>query len=83
MVHTLISYIFDLFRHFVRLAQKSHVICGAKVIYIIAFEYVETILLMHDELMYQLKMCVATGSDQHLFATAPLTFNIFYPVLAR
>ena len=83
MAHTLISYIFDLFRQFVKLTQNPHVIRGVKASNIIPLEYIETALLMHVDLLHQLKLCVATGSVQHLFATAPLTFPTFCPGLAR
>ena len=83
MAHTLITYIFDLFRQFVKLAQNPHVIRGVKASNIIPLEYIETALLMHVDLLYQLKLCVATGSVQHLFATAPLTFPTFCPGFAR
>ena len=83
MAHTLISYIFDLFRQFVKLAQNPHVIRGVKASNIIPLEYIEPALLMHVDLLHQLKLCVATESVQHLFATAPLTFPTFYPGLAR
>ena len=83
MAHTLISYIFDLFRQFVKLAQNPHVIRVVKVSNVIPLKYIETALLMHVDLLHQLKLCVATGSVQHLFATAPLTFPTFCPGLAR
>ena len=83
MAHTLISYIFDLFRQFVKLAQNPHVIRGVKASNIIPLEYIEMTLLIHVDLLHQLKLCVATGSVQHLFATAPLTFPTFCPGLAR
>ena len=70
--HALIVYIFDLFRQFVKLAQNPHVIRGVKASNIIPLEYIETALLMHVDLLHQLKLCVATGSVKHLFATAPL-----------
>ena len=83
MAHTLISYIFDLFHQFVKLAQNPHVIRGVKASNIIPLEYIEPALLMHVDLLHQLKLCVATGSVQHLFATAPLTFPTFCPGMAR
>ena len=81
--HALIVYIFDLFRQFVKLAQNPNVIGGVKASNIISLEYIEMDLLMHVDLLHQLKICVATGSVQHLFVTAPLTFPTFCPGLAR
>ena len=83
MAHTLISYIFDLFRQFVKLAQNPHVIRRVKASNIIPLEYIETVLLMHVDLLYQLKLFVAIGSVQHLFATAPLTVSTFCSGMAR
>ena len=83
MVHTLISYIFYLFRQFVKLAQNPHVIRGVKASNIIPLEYIGTALLMHVDVLHKLKLCVATGSVQHLFVTALLTFPFFCPRLVR
>ena len=72
--HSTHSYLlyFDLFCQFVKLAPNPHVIRGVKASNIIPLEYIETALLMHVDLLHQLKLCVATGSVKHLFATAPL-----------
>ena len=62
MAHTLISYIFDLFLQFVRLAQNSHVIREVNTSNNIPLEYIETSLMMPVYLMRLVKLCVATGS---------------------
>ena len=67
MAHTLMSYIFYLFRQFVKLAQNPHVIRGIKASNIIPLEYIGMALLMHVDSLHQLKLCVATGNTKQKY----------------
>ena len=83
MVHTLIRSIFNLFQQFARLAKNTHVIRVAQAMKVVLYKYVKLVLLIHEDLMHQLQLCMATGSIHNLFVDAPLIFRTFYPALAR
>ena len=83
MAHTLIRSIFNLFQQFARLAKNTHVIRAAQAMKIVLYKYFNLVLLIHEDLMHHLQLCMATGSTHNLFADAPLIFRTFYPALTR
>ena len=71
MAHTLIYSIFNLFQLFTRLAKNTHVIRAAQATRIVLYKYVKLVLLVHEDLMHQLQLCMEIDSKNNLFADAP------------
>jgi len=82
LAHTLIVNIFNVFNGFVELAKNPHVIRELKATGKIDTAHVKIPLLIVQQLLEQLQLCIATGSTGILFARPPNTFAIFCPVLA-
>ena len=82
LAHTLIVNIFNVFNGFVELAKNPHVIRELKATGKIDTKHVKVPLLIMQQLLEQLQLCIATGSTGILFARPPNTFAVFCPVLA-
>ena len=82
MTHTLISYIFNMFSVFVKMAKNPHVIRKFKVENTINPKEVKIAIIMQKSLLEQLQLCCATSSAQNIFAKPPISFGLFCPVLA-
>ena len=82
MTHTLISYIFNMFSIFVKMAKNPHVIRKFKVENTINPKEVKIAIIMQKSLLEQLQLCCATSSAQNIFAKPPISFGLFCPVLA-
>ena len=81
MPHTLITYIFNIFSVFIKMAKNPKVIRKFKVENIIDPKEIKIGCIMHDALLNQLQLCTATSSVQNIFATPTLSFKIFCPTL--
>ena len=81
MPHTLITYIFNIFSVFIKMAKNPKVIRKFKVENIIDPKEIKIGCIMHSALLNQLQLCTATSSVQNLFATPTLSFKLFCPTL--
>ena len=83
LAHTLIVNTFNFFAGFIKLAKNPHVVREVKVSQTIDLKGIKVSSLIMRNLLEQLQLCVATGSQQNLFARPPASFAIFCPVLSR
>ena len=81
MPHTLITYIFNIFSIFIKMAKNPKVIRKFKVENIIDPKEIKIGCIMHNALLNQLQLCTATSSLQNIFATPTLSFKLFCPSL--
>lgn len=81
MPHTLITYIFNIFSTFIKMAKNPKVIRKFKVENLIDSKDVKIGRIMHSTLLDQLQLCAAISSVQNLFATPIISFKIFCPSL--
>ena len=81
MPHTLITYIFNIFSIFIKMAKNPKVIRKFKVENIIDPKEIKIGCIMHNALLNQLQLCTATTSLQNIFATPTLSFKLFCPTL--
>ena len=81
MPHTLITYIFNIFSIFIKMAKNPKVIRKFKVENIIDPKEIKIGCIMHNTLLNQLQLCTATTSLQNIFATPTLSFKLFCPTL--
>ena len=81
MPHTLITYIFNIFSTFIKMAKNPKVIRKFKVENIIDTKEIKIGCIMHNALLNQLQLCTATSSVQNIFATPTLSFKLFCPSL--
>ena len=81
MPHTLITYIFNIFSIFTKMAKNPKVIRKFKVENIIDPKEIKIGCIMHNALLNQLQLCTATSSLQNIFATPTLSFKLFCPSL--
>ena len=77
MPHTLITYIFDIFSTFIKMAKNSKVIRKFRVENIIDPKDRKIGYIIHNTLLNQPQLCTATSSVQNLFATPTLSFKLF------
>ena len=59
------------------MAKNPYSILEFKATNIVLYKYVKLVLLIHEDLMHQLQLCMATGSRQNMFAEAPVTFRTY------
>ena len=83
LAHILIVNTFNFFAGFIKLAKNSHVVREVKVSRTIDLKGINISSLIMKNLIEQLKLCVATGSQQNLFARPPAPFATFCPLLSR
>ena len=83
LAHILIVNTFNFFAGFIKLAKNSHVVREVKVSRTIDLKGINTSSLIMKNLLEQLQLCVATGSQQNLFARPPASFATFCPLLSR
>ena len=81
--HTIISYLFNIFSIFVKVAKNPHTIRRYKIENMIKYDDVNLSSLMISSLIDQLRLCTATGSLQVLFANPPSSFKHFCPHLLK
>ena len=77
MTHTLITYVFNIFSVFIKMAKNPTVVRKFKIDNAIDPKGVKIALMMHKSLLDQLQLCCATSSVQNLFAKPPSSFAIF------
>ena len=82
MTHTLISYIFNMFSVFVKMAKNPHVIRKFMVENTINPKEVTIAIIMQISHIEQLQLCCATSSPQNICAKPPTSFGLFFLVLA-
>ena len=83
LAHTLIVNTFNFFAGFVKLAKNPHVVREVKVSQTIDLKSIKVSSLNMKNLLEQLQLCVATGSQQNPFARPPASFATFCPLLTR
>ena len=83
MTHTLITYVFNIFSVFIKMAKNPTVVRKFKIDNTIDPKGVKIALMMHKSLLDQLQLCCATSSVQNLFAKPPSSFAIFCPTLSK
>ena len=81
MYHTLVSYIFNIFSSFVRIAKNPNTIRKFKVENKISFREIQTARIMVKTLLEQLHLCTATSSLQMIFSSPPISYKVFFPVM--
>ena len=81
MAHTLIAYIFNIFSIFVKTAKNPKIGRKFQIENTIDKNQVKLASIMHNNLIEQLQLCVATSSLQNLFAHPPTSFRLFCPAL--
>ena len=79
--HTLITYIFNIFSVFIKMAKNPHAVRKLKIENMINIQDVKIGTIMHSSLLQQLQMCSATSSLQNLFANPTSSFKLFCPSL--
>ena len=78
MPHTLITYIFNIFSIFIKMAKNPHVVCKFKIENTIDAKEVKIAKMMHENLMDQLNLCTVTSSTQNLFAECTSSTKIMF-----
>ena len=81
MPHTLITYIFNIFSVFIKMAKNPHNVRKFKIENMISAKDLKIAGIMHSTLLQQLQLCSATSSLQNLFANPTSSFKIFCPTL--
>ena len=81
MAHTLIAYIFNIFSIFVKTAKNPKIGRKFQIENTIEKNQVKLARIMHNNLIEQLQLCVATSSLQNLFAHPATSFRLFCPAL--
>ena len=79
MPHTLVSYIFNIFSIFIKMAKNPHVVRKFKITNMIDQKETKIGQIMYKSLMDQLQLCSATSSLQSLFANPASSYYLFFP----
>ena len=79
MYHTLVSYIFNIFSKFIRMAKNPHVVRKFKIENVIDAKEIKVGQIMFKTLLEQLQLCSATSSLQVLFAQPAILYKKFFP----
>ena len=79
MSHTLISYIFNIFSLFVKMAKNPKVTRKYQITNMIDINEIRMARVMHNNLLEQLQLCTATSSLQNIFAQPATSFKLFCP----
>ena len=81
MAHTLVTYIFNIFSIFVKMAKNPKICRKFQIENVIERREIRLAGIMHTNLMEQLQLCAVTSSLQNVFARPPTSFKIFCPAL--
>ena len=81
MPHTLITYIFNIFSVFIKMAKNPHRIRKFKTENMISAKDLKITCIMHITLLQQIQLCSATSFLQNLFVNPTSSFKIFFPTL--
>ena len=79
MSHTLISYIFNIFSLFVKMAKNPKITRKYQITNMIDINEIRMARVMHNNLLEQLQLCTATSSLQNIFAQPATSFKLFCP----
>ena len=83
MYHTLVSYIFNIFSKFIRMAKNPHVVRRFKIENVIDAKEIKIGQVMFKQLLEQLQLCSATSSLQVLFAQPAISYKRFFPMISQ
>lgn len=75
--HTLITYVFNIFSIFIKMAKNPHAVRRFKIENTIDPKEIRIVKIMHNALLDQLQLCIATSSLQNLFANPTSSFKFF------
>ena len=83
MYHTLVSYVFNIFSKFIRMAKNPHVVRKFKIENVIDAKEIKIGQIMFKTLLEQLQLCSATSSLQVLFAQPAILYKNSSPSTYR
>ena len=78
MSHTLVSYIFNIFSIFVKMAKNPHVVRKFKITNIIDEKEAKIGQIMYKSLLDQLQLCSTTSSLWNLFTNPASSYYLFF-----